>query len=76
MDPMTAQRMISSVASCIENHPEISAQPILLTSPSLRRHVSKLLIRFIPQIIVLSHAEISSDFEIQSIGNVELSHAS
>jgi len=76
MDPMTAQKMIASVGQSIERHPEIAAQPILLTSPSLRRHVAKLLTRFIPQIIVLSHSEVASDFEIQSVGNVELSHAS
>jgi flagellar biosynthesis protein FlhA len=75
MDPSTAQKIISSVASSIEQHPEIAAQPILLTSPSLRRHLAKLLMRFIPQIIVLSHSEIASDFEIQSVGSVEFKHA-
>ncbi len=75
MDPQTAQKIISSVAKAIEYHPEIAAQPILLTSPSLRRHLSKLLIRFIPQLIVLSHSEISSESEIESVGSVELSYA-
>lgn len=75
MDPMTAQKMISSVAQSIEQHPEITAQPILLTSPSLRRHVAKLLNRFIPQLVVLSHSEISSDIEIESVGNVEIRYA-
>jgi flagellar biosynthesis protein FlhA len=76
IDPMTAQKMISSVALNIERHPEIAAQPILLTSPSLRRHLSKLFTRFIPQIIVLSHSELSQDIEIQSVVDVELNHAS
>lgn len=75
MDPQTAQKMITSVAQTIETHPEIAAQPILLTSPSLRRHVAKLMTRFIPQLIVLSHSELSSEVEIESVGNVEMKYA-
>lgn len=76
MDPHSAQKMITSVAQTIESHPELAAQPILLTAPSLRRHVAKLMTRFIPQLIVLSHSEIAPDVEIETIGNVEIPYAS
>ena len=70
MDPQSASKMISSIASKIETHPEIAGQPILLTSPTVRRHIFKLVSRFIPQLIVLSHNEISADARVQSIATV------
>jgi flagellar biosynthesis protein FlhA len=75
MDPQTAQRLISNIAHTVEEHPEIAAQPILLTSPTSRRHLFKLTSRFIPQLAVLSHNEITPDANVKSIGVVELNHA-
>ncbi len=76
MDPHTAQKLISEIAGTVENHPEIASQPILLTSPSSRRHLYKLVSRFIPQLVVLSHSELTTDTSVRSVGVVELSHAS
>ncbi|MBC7467596.1 MAG: flagellar biosynthesis protein FlhA [Bdellovibrio sp.] len=70
MDPQSASKMISSIAQKIENHPEIAGQPILLTSPTIRRHIFKLVSRFIPQLIVLSHNEITADARVQSVATV------
>lgn len=70
MDPQTASRMISNIADQIEKHPEIAGQPILLTSPTVRRHIFKLVSRFIPQLIVLSHSEVASDAQVQSVATV------
>ena len=72
MDPQSASKMISNIAQLIENHPEIASQPILLTSPTVRRHIFKLVTRFIPQLIVLSHNEISADVKVQSVASVGL----
>ncbi|HVK61674.1 MAG TPA: flagellar biosynthesis protein FlhA [Bdellovibrionales bacterium] len=75
MDPRIAHGMIEGIASSIEMHPEIAGQPILLTSPTARRHLFKLTHRFIPQLVVLSHNELTSDANIASVGTVELAHA-
>jgi flagellar biosynthesis protein FlhA len=72
MDPQSASKMISNIAQQIESHPEIASQPILLTSPTVRRHIFKLVSRFIPQLIVLSHNEITADVKVQSVANVSL----
>lgn len=72
MDPQSASKMISNIAQLIEAHPEIASQPILLTSPTVRRHIFKLVTRFIPQLIVLSHNEISADVKVQSVASVNL----
>jgi flagellar biosynthesis protein FlhA len=72
MDPQSASKMISNIAQQIESHPEIASQPILLTSPTVRRHIFKLVSRFIPQLIVLSHNEITADVKVQSVASVGL----
>lgn len=75
MDPRTAHNMIEGIASSIETHPEIASQPILLVSPTARRHISKLTTRFLPQLVVLSHNELASDVNIRNVATVELPHA-
>lgn len=75
MDPSTAHALINEIARTVEGHPEVASQPILLTSPTSRRHIHKLTSRFIPQLVVLSHNELSSDADVQSVALVELSHA-
>lgn len=75
MDPRQAHAMISHIADAIESHPEIAGQPILLTSPTIRRHIYKLTSRFLPQLIVLSHNELTTDVSIQSVGVVEYANA-
>lgn len=72
MDPNTAHRFITQVAKSVESHPEIAAQPILLTSPTSRRHIYKLTSRFIPQLIVLSHNEITAESHVRSVATVEM----
>ena len=75
MDPRVAHAMIEGIASSIENHPEIAGQPILLTSPTSRRHIFKLTSRFIPQLVVISHNELTADARITPVGQVELANA-
>ncbi len=75
MDPATAHGLISEIAQTVEAHPEIASQPILLTSPTARRHLYKLTSRFIPQLIVLSHNELAPEANVRSVGTVEISNA-
>ncbi len=75
MDPQMASRMISSIARTIDSHPEIAGQPILLTSPTSRRHIYKITSRFIPQLIVLAHSELTSDANVKSTATVEINNA-
>ncbi len=75
MDPLIAQQLINDISNNVGQHPDIAAQPILLTSPTTRRHLYKLTNRFIPQLIVLSHNELASSAHVQSVGVVELQDA-
>ena len=76
MEPQRASQIINEIAHAIETHPEIVSQPILLTSPTARRHLFKLTSRFIPQLVVLSHNELTTEARVQSVAVVEMSHAS
>ncbi|MAE75149.1 MAG: flagellar biosynthesis protein FlhA [Bdellovibrionaceae bacterium] len=76
MDPVQAQYVINEIANQIEAHPEVASQPVLLTSPSVRRHLYKLTSRFIPQLVILSHNELTAGANIQSVASVEINHAS
>lgn len=75
MDPIRMQRIVLNIADMIESHPEIASQPILLTSPTVRRHVFRIVHKFIPQMVVLSHNEISSQAKVSSVGVVEVPYA-
>ena len=72
MEPGLAQRIIRSVNKTMEAHPAMDGQPVLLTSPQLRPHLSQLLLRFLPSLPVISQAEIPADVKIQSLAVVEL----
>jgi len=70
IEPAIAQQIIASVRSMSERFASSGAQPLLLASPSIRRHVRKLIERFVPHMAVLSHNEIPQNIKIQSLGVV------
>jgi len=65
-----AQNIIQNIEGELEHFSVGNYQPILLCSPLIRPHVKKLTERFIPNLIVLSHNEISNDVRIESLGIV------
>ncbi len=76
MDPQQAQNIIAQIAKNIERNPEIAGQPIVLTTPTIRRHLYKLASRFIPQLTVLSHYEVTNEANVSSVALVETANAS
>lgn len=75
-DPKLADGIIASIKDETEKAMAKDIQPILLTSPTLRRHLKKMVEYFVPTLMVLSKSELLSDIGIQSIGKVSLKHAS
>jgi flagellar biosynthesis protein FlhA len=75
LEPGFAQKVLMSINQTIERVSHINAQPIILCSPLLRRHLKRFLDRFFPQVVVLSHNELTAQTKIQSLGTVVLSHA-
>ena len=75
LEPNLAQRILRSIHQTLDRLAQVNVQPILLCSPLARRHLKKLLDRFLPQVVVLSHSELTSQAKIQSLGMVSLIHA-
>jgi flagellar biosynthesis protein FlhA len=75
LEPNLAQRILRSIHQTLDRLTQLNVQPILLCSPLVRRHLKKLLDRFLPQVVVLSHSELTSQTKIQSLGMVSLIHA-
>jgi flagellar biosynthesis protein FlhA len=75
LEPNFAQKILMSINQTLERVSHLNVQPILLCSPLLRRHLKKFLDRFFPQVVVLSHNELTAQTKIQSLGTVVLGHA-
>ncbi len=70
LDPAQAQQIVKSVQAAVEDASARGYQAVLLTNPAIRRHLSKLIERFIPDITVLSHAEIPGNVRLESVAVV------
>jgi len=75
VDPGIADSIITSIKAEAEKAMSKNIQPILLTSPIVRRHLRKMVEYFVPSLMVLSQSELLTDIGFKSIGKVTLSHA-
>ena len=73
MGPDLMQQIITQLAEYIKKFNDLSQTPIVLTSQVIRIYLSRMLAQFYPNIYVLAFNEVTSDVQIQSLGNVTLS---
>ena len=72
LDPDSMRRMISALNTELEKLTNMGYSPVVLTSPAVRLYFRKLVARSVPNIIIVSHAEIDQSVEIQVLGVVRL----
>ncbi|MDP7463378.1 MAG: flagellar biosynthesis protein FlhA, partial [SAR324 cluster bacterium] len=72
LNPNVAQTVITRIDGLLEQFTINNYQPILLCSPLIRPHVKKLVERFIPNLVVISHNEVAPDVRIEALGMVQL----
>lgn len=72
LDPRVAEGVLSSVKQETEKVLAMNLQPIILCSPILRRHLRRLIEQVAPSAMVISHAEIVRNINIQAVGKVGL----
>ncbi|MDD2670953.1 MAG: FHIPEP family type III secretion protein, partial [Syntrophales bacterium] len=72
VDPNYVQRIVSGLQKHVYSFTSRGLQPVILCSPQVRLQLRKLLERFFPHIILLSHNEITRDVNIKSLGMVEI----
>ena len=74
MAPETAEEIIKALQQASEKALAQNVQPIVVCSPTVRRHLRRLVERHLPALWVLSHHELVTDAKIQSLGVVSLHH--
>ena len=72
LDPRTTQNILAGLNDKIEEATSMGEKMVVLCSPVIRRHFKKLTEKFIPQLIVVSHGELSPDINVRSLGTVRL----
>ena len=66
------QMLVSQLGECVKKFAELSQTPIVLTSPVIRIYLSRMLSQFYPNLYVLSFNEITSEVQIQALGNITM----
>ena len=72
LEPNFAQRLLDSVQESVERVSNEGYQPIIICASVVRRHLRQFLARFLPQVVVLSHNELTSHIKIESLGTIEI----
>ena len=72
LDPRLTQTILASLNERIEEATEMGEKMVVLCSPVIRRHFKKLTEKFIPNLIVVSHNELSPEVNIRSLGTVRV----
>ena len=72
LDPKVTQTILASLNEKIEEATSQGEKMVVLCSPVIRRHFKKLTEKFIPNMIVVSHNELSPEVNIRSLGTVRL----
>jgi len=72
LDPQLGQNILSALEKSAETLAAGNYQPVILTSPIIRRHLRKLSDRFLPNLVLLSHNEIPSTTRLKILGEVGL----
>jgi len=74
MAPETAEEIIQALKSAAEKAQAQNFLPAVVCSPTVRRHLRRLVERHLPHLWVLSPHELVTEAKIQSLGVVSLGH--
>ena len=76
LDPEFVRQLVGEVHHRVNEMAAESAHAIILCSPLIRPHLKHLIDRFVPNVTVLSHNEISPQVQIRAFGTVRVANAS
>ena len=72
LGPDLMQQIIAQLAEHTKKFNELSQTPVLLVSQVIRGYFSRMITQFYPNLYVLAFNEITSDVQIQSLGNITM----
>ncbi len=75
LSPDIMQQIIAQIGDLRKKFNDLSQTPVLLTSQVIRVYLSRLIAGFYPDVYVLSFSEITSNVQIQAIGNITMEAA-
>ena len=68
LNPSVAQKLMHNINVAVESAATSSGQPVLLVTPMVRSQLAQLVMRFLPNVPVVSQGEIPVDTRLQSVG--------
>jgi flagellar biosynthesis protein FlhA len=72
LEPSVVQTILASLNEKIETASNIGEKMVVLCSPAIRSQFKKLTEKFIPNLVVVSHNELSPEANVRSLGTVRL----
>ncbi|MDR2141172.1 MAG: flagellar biosynthesis protein FlhA [Deltaproteobacteria bacterium] len=75
LDPDTGQRIVTALNNALPQLTNQNLQPVVLCSPMIRRFLRKLTERFIDNLVILSHSELTGTTRLRIVGEVNFSYA-
>jgi flagellar biosynthesis protein FlhA len=75
LDPDTGQRIVTAINNALPQLTNQNLQPLVLCSPMIRRFLRKLTERFVDNLVILSHSELTSTARLRIIGEVNFTYA-
>ncbi|MBI5374794.1 MAG: flagellar biosynthesis protein FlhA [Candidatus Schekmanbacteria bacterium] len=73
LDPNFTQKFLTKLSTVVHRFASLNYQPVILSSPLIRFHLKKMTDKFIPNLAILSHNELTSDIKIKTLEVVSLS---
>jgi len=68
--PVEVNKIFDSIGEKVQDMLSEGSRPALLVSPQIRRHVKNFIDQVLPDVSVLSYAELTSDTNLKSVGAV------
>ncbi len=73
LDPDKVQAILNGINAQLDHFTKLTQPPVILCSPVVRRHLRKVVERFLPNLVVLSHNELVPELNVHALGVVQLS---
>ncbi|MGC8720760.1 MAG: FHIPEP family type III secretion protein, partial [Thermodesulforhabdaceae bacterium] len=72
LEPGFLHKFVQTVNNEVRKVIQQGFHPVILCSAAIRKHVRRILERFIPDVVVISHNELYGPVEIKSVGMVRM----
>jgi flagellar biosynthesis protein FlhA len=73
LEPGVAEKLLARLKTSMESiAPKLESPPVLLASPSIRLHLRRFTERFLPDLVILSHSEVTPSVQIRTLDVVSI----